>query len=88
LILIRIILALFAVPITVVWVMLSPGGRPSGTPVPLGIISYLMAIALPSLAVGQIIHPNLLKPYLFLLLGPILLWWMGATVSTLGVGLR
>jgi hypothetical protein len=83
LILIRLVIALLALPMTFIWVLLLPGGHPQGIPMPWGIISYIMVTSVPLLAIGQIFHSELTKLYLLVLLAPILLWIVVSQVAVL-----
>ncbi len=82
-ILVRILLALPAIPLTLIWLMLTPGGRPSGIPLPWGIVAYLMIVLLPLTAILQIMSGSLTKLYLLLLIGPILLWMVASQLLNL-----
>jgi hypothetical protein len=83
LILIRIVIALLALPMTFIWMLLLPGGYPRGIPMPWGIISYIMLIIVPLLAIGQIFYSELTKLYLLVLLAPVLLWIVVSQVGAL-----
>ena len=79
-ILVRIIVALLAVPMTFLWVLLLPGGHPSGIPMPWGVISWLMVILLPLLAMAQIFYSDYLKAYLLALLAPVVVWFVATQI--------